>query len=101
MQGHIAEHLIFRPASETPTRDMDNVEVIVYNPCDGFHLGEISVCEDDDDCYIGIYSWSRDEMTPHDFYVAWAVLPDGLKLGETFKSEKGLRSLRECGNQFQ
>ncbi len=93
MAQAVTEQLIFRPDSEKPTREMDNVEVIVYNPCDGFHFGEISVCEDEeaDDCYIGIYSWDRHEMTAHDFYVAWAVLPDGLKLGEAFKSEKGWR----------
>ncbi|WP_413732318.1 hypothetical protein [Sodalis sp. RH20] len=83
-----SEQLIFRPASEKPTEDMHDVEVIVYNPCDGWHIGEIRV-DKDDDCYIGIYDWSGSELTSHDFYVTWAILPDGLKLGRAFEVKKG------------
>lgn len=95
MTEPVIEQLVFRPASVKPTADMDGVEVLVYNPCDGWHLGEISVIEDDDGTdppYIYIRGPHFSELEPHSFYVAWAVLPNGLKFGEHFCKEKGWRS---------
>lgn len=88
MSQQINEGLVFRPASELPTEDLDGRDVIVLNPCDGWHIGEIRADRDGDDFYIGIYQWSYNEMTPHSFYVAWALLPDGLALSEKFQDEK-------------
>lgn len=91
MSQHVIEQLTFRPASEKPTEDLDEREVIVINPCDGWHIGEIRVDRDSDDCYIGIYDWPGAEMTPHSFYVAWALLPNGIELSEKFEGEKQRR----------
>ncbi|WP_158784626.1 hypothetical protein [Pantoea sp. BAV 3049] len=89
MPSHVTEQLIFRPASEKPTPDMDDKDVLVYNPCDGWHEGTIRVSEEDGEIYhIGIYKFFMEEMTPHSFYVAWALLPDGISLGEKFESER-------------
>lgn len=89
MSKHVTESLVFRPASELPTADLDDHAVLVLNPCDGWHEGYIRVLEEDGEVYhIGIYTWSMDEMTPHDFYVAWALLPDSIALSEKFESEK-------------
>lgn len=64
------EQLAFRPASEKPTAYLNECDVLVLNPCDGYHVGEIRVCEEDGEIYhVGIYTFSRYEMTPHDFYV--------------------------------
>ncbi|WP_337049887.1 hypothetical protein [Serratia fonticola] len=91
MSPHVIEQLIFRPASERPTEDLDEREVIVINPCDGWHIGEIRVDRDCDDGYIAIYDWPGAVMTPHSFYVAWALLPDGIELSEKFEAEKHRR----------
>ncbi|MEX9609232.1 hypothetical protein AB7102_04910 [Providencia manganoxydans] len=90
----IPTELVFRPASELPIEDLDGKEVIVLNPCDGWHIGYIRVDKDEDDCYIGIYPWMGEEMTPHDFYVAWALLPDGIALGDKFEGEQYMN--RHC-----
>ncbi|WP_162303006.1 hypothetical protein [Buttiauxella sp. 3AFRM03] len=41
------------------------------------------------------YIYMRDnrfnQLDPNMFYVAWAVLPDGLKFGEHFANQKGWR----------
>lgn len=91
MSKHVTESLVFRPASELPTEDLDGREVIVLNPCDGWHIGEIRADRDDDDFYIGIYDWPCEQMYPHSFYVAWALLPDGIALSEKFQDEERLR----------
>ncbi|EML0364340.1 MULTISPECIES: hypothetical protein [Providencia] len=84
----IPTDLVFRPASELPTADMDNRDVIVINPCDGWHTGTIEVDKEGDDCYIGIYPFAGTEMTPHDFYIAWALLPDIDSLIDKFDGER-------------
>ncbi|WP_434171260.1 hypothetical protein [Providencia manganoxydans] len=86
--------LIFRPASELPTENLDGRSVIVLNPCDGWHIGEIRVIKDEDGCYIGVYPWMGDEMTPHDFYVTWALLPDNDDLIDEFEGEQS--NSRHC-----
>ncbi|MVF05162.1 hypothetical protein [Serratia marcescens] len=89
MSKHVTESLVFRPASELPTADLDDHAVLVLNPCDGWHEGYVRALEDEGVVYhVGIYTWSMDEMTPHDFYVAWALLPDSIALSEKFESEK-------------
>jgi len=89
MSKHVTESLVFRPASELPTADLDGCAVLVLNPCDGWHEGHIRVFEEDGEAYlIGFHTWLMDEMTPHDFYIAWALLPDGIELSEEFESYK-------------
>ncbi|AQT63682.1 hypothetical protein B0W01_06785 [Serratia marcescens] len=89
MLKHVTESLVFRPASELPTADLDDQAVLVLNPCDGWHEGYVRALEDEGEVYhVGIYTWSMDEMTPHDFYVAWALLPESIALSEKFESEK-------------
>lgn len=91
MSKQITEQLLFRPASEKPVAGMDGKDVLVYNPCDGYHIGQIHAFEEDGEIYdIGIYSWGMDEYTPHSFYVAWALLPDKHNLIEQFPDQKGL-----------
>lgn len=89
MSKQITKSLVFRPASELPTADLNGKDVLVLNPCDGWHEGHIRAFEEDGEVYhIGIHTWSMDEMTPHDFYVAWALLPDSIDLSEKFEAEK-------------
>ncbi|HHQ6623842.1 TPA: hypothetical protein ACSTL5_000278 [Serratia fonticola] len=89
MSQRVTEQLIFRPASELPTADLDGKSVLVLNPCDGWHEGHIRAFEEDGEVYhVGIYTFMMDEMTPHDFYVAWALLPNSLELIEKFEAEK-------------
>lgn len=89
MSNHVTESLVFRPASELPTADLDGRGVLVLNPCDGWHEGHVRVFEEDGEVYhIGIHTWLMEEMTPHYFYVAWALLPDSIALSEKFESEK-------------
>ncbi|CAI0986750.1 hypothetical protein [Serratia proteamaculans] len=47
MSKHITESLVFRPASELPTADLDGKSVLVLNPCDGWHEGHIRAFEED------------------------------------------------------
>lgn len=89
MSRRILEYLTFRPASEKPTVDLHGRDVLVLNPCDGWHKGVIHALEDAEGvCSVGIYTWAMKEMVSHDFYVAWALLPDTLALSEKFKSEE-------------
>ncbi|MEB7886054.1 hypothetical protein [Serratia fonticola] len=89
MSKHVTESLVFRPASELPTADLDGKGVLVLNPCDGWHEGHIRAWEENGEVYhVGIYTFMMDEMTPHDFYVAWALLPNSLELSEKFEAEK-------------
>ncbi|MCB4843422.1 hypothetical protein AB7360_03305 [Providencia alcalifaciens] len=84
----------FQTRSELPTEDLDGKEVIVLNPCDGWHIGYIQVDKDEDDCFIGIYYSPGEIMRPHSFYVAWALLPDGIALSDKFEGEQYLN--RHC-----
>lgn len=55
MSKHVTESLVFRPASELPTADLDGRGVLVLNPCDGWHEGHIRAFEEDGEVYhIGI-----------------------------------------------
>ncbi|UAN48038.1 hypothetical protein KGP17_11155 [Serratia sp. JSRIV001] len=86
------EQLTFRPASERPTEDLDGENVLILNPCDGWHEGHIRAWEEDAEVYhVGIYTFMMDEMVPHDFYVALALLPDSIVLSEKFEAEKHRR----------
>lgn len=87
MPQRVLEYLTFRPASEKPTVDLHGRDVLVLNPCDGWHEGVIHVLEGAV-FKVGIFTWTMKEMMPHSFYVAWALLPDSLDLSEKFKSEK-------------
>lgn len=85
----INRELVFKPATELPTADLDESYVIVLNPCDGWHIGTIHAFEEDGEVYqVGIYTSFSHEVTPHDFYIAWALLPDSLELSELFESER-------------
>lgn len=76
MSKLVTDSLVFRPADEKLTPEMDGKTVLVLNPCDG---------------YIGIYTWGMSELTPHDFYVAWALLPDEIELSNKFEGQRGSR----------
>ena len=45
MSEPVTETLIFRPASEKPTADMNGMDVLVLNPCDGWHHAVVRVCK--------------------------------------------------------
>ncbi|MDX7988645.1 hypothetical protein FE392_15115 [Xenorhabdus sp. 12] len=75
MSTPVAESLVFRPASELPTLDMNGKEVLLLNPCDGWHIGYVRF-------------WDDGEYEPRYFYVAWALLPDGLKMSDLFEDQK-------------
>lgn len=92
MSKHITESLVFRPASELPTADLNEKAVLVLNPCDGWHEGYVFALEKDGEVYhVGIFTFGMEEMAPHDFYVAWALLPDSMALSEKFEAEKRCR----------
>ncbi|AOM39657.1 hypothetical protein [Xenorhabdus hominickii] len=84
MSAPITESLVIRPASEQPTPDMNGKEVLVLNPCDGWHIGYVNFWDGE---YSGIYRWIGEEFEPRYFYVAWALLPDGLKIGDAFEDQ--------------
>ena len=89
MSRRVLEYLTFRPASEKPTVDLHGRNVLALNPCNGWHQGIIHALEmTHGGCKVGIYTLAMKEMAPHDFYVAWTLLPDYLDLSERFKSEK-------------
>ncbi|HEK1044407.1 hypothetical protein I5E72_04795 [Proteus terrae] len=90
----ISTELVFRPASELPTEDLDGREVIIINPCDGWHLGIIRVERDGDWVHIGIHPWMGSEMTPHDFYTAWALLPNIYDISQKYDGERYMN--RHC-----
>lgn len=92
MSEPVIETLTFRPASEMPTANMDGMDVIVFNPCDGWHHAVVRVCEDDkgeEPPYISIDDHYYNELRPHEFYVAWALLPESLSFGDKFIDQKG------------
>lgn len=89
MSKQVTESLVFRPASELPTAELNGRAVLVFNPCDGWHDGFVRALEEDGEVYhVGIYPWMGSEMLPHDFYITWALLPDESKLAEQFESER-------------
>ncbi|TNL03446.1 hypothetical protein CYD30_25040 [Kosakonia cowanii] len=89
MSQHMTTQLTFRPASEKPKAEMDGRDVLIYNPCDGWHEGTIRAHAENGEVYhVGIYQWMGPEYDPHRFYVAWALLPDGLFLGKKFEEER-------------
>ncbi|MBI6550682.1 hypothetical protein [Xenorhabdus lircayensis] len=85
MSAPVTESLVFRPAAEQPTPDMNDKEVLVYNTCDGWHIGYVRFWDGE---YAGIYPWMGDELEPRYFYVAWALLPDGFKIEDIFEDQK-------------
>ncbi|WET16703.1 hypothetical protein P2W49_09760 [Yersinia intermedia] len=87
MPKQVIENLVFRPADEKPTSDMDGKTVLLLNPCDGYHIGFVR----DSYGYTGIYTWLMSELTPHDFYVAWALLSDDIELSNKFEDQKESR----------
>ncbi|WP_340618857.1 hypothetical protein [Xenorhabdus entomophaga] len=86
MSASVTESLVIRPASEQPTFDMNGKEVLVLNPCDGWHIGYVRFWDEGE--YSGIHRWIGEEFEPRYFYVAWALLPDGLKIGDVFEDQK-------------
>lgn len=84
MSQQMISQLVFRPASEKPTAEMDDKDVLLYNPCDGWHIGHVRAFEENGEVYdVGIYNWLMKEYTPHDFYIAWALL-EGPEFAEKF-----------------
>ncbi|CQH62163.1 hypothetical protein [Yersinia frederiksenii] len=83
----VADSLVFHPADEKPTPDMGGKTVLLLNPCDGYHIGYVR----DFDGYTGIFTWLMSELTPHDFYVAWALLPDNIDLSNKFEGQRESR----------
>lgn len=81
------DSLVFHPADEKPKPDMDGKTVLLLNPCDGYHIGYVR----DSDGYAGIYTWLMSELTPHDFYVAWVLLPDDIDLSNKFEDQRKSR----------
>lgn len=81
--------LEFHSADVCLTEEMDGRDVIVYNPCDGWHTGYISSDREGDDCYVGIYDFPGSELYPHTFYIAWALLPDSDLISEQFPRKWG------------
>lgn len=70
MSKQVTESLVFRPASELPTAELNGRAVLVFNPCDGWHDGFVRAREEDGEVYhVGIYPWMGSEMLPHDFYI--------------------------------
>lgn len=89
MSQQITETLIFRPASEKLTKDLEGRWVILLNPCDGWHIAHIIALEEDCEVYhVGAYQFAGDEFEPHEFYVAWALLPDSLTLSNHFDDQR-------------
>lgn len=86
MTQYTTEQLVFRPASELPTAELNGQEVLVLNPRDGWHEGTIYAFKDNGKVYyVGIYTSLMKELTPHDCYITWALLPDSIELGSKFK----------------
>lgn len=82
----ITEQLIFRSASELPAADLNGKEVMVLNPRDGWHVGTIYTFQEEGNVYrVSIYSDRQCEMLPHDFYIAWALLPDSVDMSRKFQ----------------
>lgn len=52
MSKQAADSLVFHPADEKPTPDMDGKTVLLLSPCDGYHIGYVR----DSDGYAGIYT---------------------------------------------
>ena len=64
--------LQFRPASEEPKQSSEGKECIVFNPCDGYHIGEAVFWDDGD--FEGFRPFAQENLDK-DFYTAWAELP--------------------------
>ncbi|WP_316538098.1 hypothetical protein [Klebsiella grimontii] len=89
MSLELSETLHFRPASEQLTKDLDGRWVILLNPCDGWHIAHIVALEEDGEVYhVGAYQFAGDEFEPHEFYVAWALLPESLALANHFDDQR-------------
>lgn len=87
MSKQFIKSLSFHPASEKLTPEMDGKTALVLNPCDGYHIGYVRVV----DGYAGIYTWFMSELTPHDFYVAWVLLPDDIDVSNKFEDQRKSR----------
>ncbi|MDG9851471.1 hypothetical protein HV192_12010 [Klebsiella oxytoca] len=97
MSQQITEALTFRPASEKLTKDLDGRWVILLNPCDGWHIAHILAFEEDGEVYhVGAYQFAGGEFEPHEFYVAWALLPDSLALDNHFDDQRMSSEIREA-----
>lgn len=97
MSEKITEQLVFRPASEKLTKDLDGEWVILLNPCDGWHIAHVVALEEDGEVYhVGAYQFAGGEFEPHEFYVAWALLPDSIKLSDRFEDQKMSQEIRDA-----
>ncbi|HCH7884023.1 TPA: hypothetical protein NHT84_001809 [Raoultella ornithinolytica] len=97
MSQQITETLSFRPASEKLTKELDGRWVILLNPCDGWHVAHVIALEEDGEVYhVGAYQFAGDEFEPHEFYVAWALLPDSLSLANNFEDQCLSPEIREA-----
>ena len=97
MSEKITEQLVFRSASEKLTKDLDGEWVILLNPCDGWHIAHVLAFEEDGEVYhVGAYQFAGGEFELHEFYVAWALLPDSIKLSDRFEDQRLTPEIREA-----
>ncbi|CDZ82944.1 hypothetical protein [Citrobacter koseri] len=97
MSQPITEQLHFRPASEKPSKEFGGRWVILLNPCDGWHIAQVLALEEDGEVYhVGVYEFAGGEFEPHDFYVAWALLPDSINLANHFEDQRLSPEIREA-----
>ncbi|CDG18312.1 conserved protein of unknown function [Xenorhabdus doucetiae] len=65
---------------------MNGKEVLLLNPCDGWHIGYVRFWEDGE--YNGIYPWIPiEEYELRYFYIAWVLLPDGLRISDRLEDQ--------------
>ncbi|OCG72959.1 hypothetical protein [Gilliamella sp. Occ4-3] len=66
--------LEFHPASEKPKPEDWTKEAILFNKCDGYHLAD-NIMFNDDGSFDGFYDFMMNRFSD-DFYVSWAILPE-------------------------
>lgn len=97
MSEQVTEQVVFRPASEKLTKELDGKWLILLNPCDGWHIAHVVAFEEGGEVYhVGAYQFAGGEFEPHDFYVAWALLPDSINLSSHFEDQQLSREIREA-----
>jgi len=79
-------YLNWCPALETPRYESDSdQEYLILNPCDGYHIVYTDF-DHETKKFERFTDFMRTQTYDETFFIAWAKLPDGLKLSEIFKS---------------
>jgi hypothetical protein len=65
--------LDFQQVGVVPAQALEDRDVVLYNPCDGYHIATIHF--DDEGMFDGFWPFGGKEFT-EDHYCAWALLPD-------------------------